>query len=177
MSNQYVASLPRSQLQRIVSAMVYAAEAHTPEQVLRRIAHASRELVEAKYAALGIPNDHGEGFRFFEASGITAEVRSHIPHPPIGKGLLATIIEKRQPLLIHDISQDPRTAGFPEGHPHMKTLLGVPIQAGSQLLGILYLADREDGQPFDNDDLWLAETQLWTLYHSSTGTTNLEEKR
>ena len=40
----------------------------------------------------------------------------------------------------------------------MTSFLGIPIQAGEQLLGILYLTDKENGQPFDDADQWLAET-------------------
>ena len=40
----------------------------------------------------------------------------------------------------------------------MNSLLGVPIKAGPQLMGILYLCDREDGQPFDDRDERLIET-------------------
>jgi signal transduction histidine kinase len=56
------------------------------------------------------------------------------------------------------MQDDPRSIGFPSGHPHMISLLGVPIKAGPQLMGILYLCDREDDQPFDENDQMLIET-------------------
>ena len=56
------------------------------------------------------------------------------------------------------MEDDSRAAGFCAGHPHMTSLLGVPIQVGSQLLGMLYMCDRKDGQPFDERDQWLVET-------------------
>jgi signal transduction histidine kinase len=56
------------------------------------------------------------------------------------------------------MADDSRSAGFCAHHPIMTSSLGVPILAGQQLLGILYLCDRRDGQPFEDQDQWLIET-------------------
>lgn len=153
-----VPSLPHSQLQKIVSTMAYATEADTPEAVLKRIADASRELIGARYAALGVPGDAATGMRYFEVSGMSSAEIATMPHLPRGLGLLGAILEARQPVVVNNIAQDPRSVGFPAGHPPMTSLLGVPIQIGTQLLGMLYLTDKKDGQPFNHDDIWLAET-------------------
>lgn len=149
--------MPLTHLKEIVSMVMYAAEADTLEQVLQRIANASRKLVGAKYAALGIPDGRG-GLRYFMVSGISEDEIELIPHPPIGKGLLGAIMNERQTLRIPHIEDDPRSAGFPAGHPEMCTMLGVPIMVGEQLFGMLYLTDREDGQMFSLDDQILVET-------------------
>jgi len=177
MGDSRAATLPRSQLQKIVSAMVFAAEANTLEQVLQRIAQASRELVGVRYAALGVPGKEGEGLSFFETSGITREERARIGHPPMGRGLIGAMLEAQQPLRIDNIQDDPRSAGFPMGHPHLTTLLGVPIHAGSQLLGTLYFADKENGQPFTEDDQWLAETMARYAALAIAGSQLREQQR
>jgi len=177
MGDSRAATLPRSQLQKIVSAMVFAAEANTLEQVLQRIAQASRELVGVRYAALGVPGKEGEGLSFFETSGITREERARIGHPPMGRGLIGVMLEAQQPLRIDNIQDDPRSAGFPMGHPHLTTLLGVPIHAGSQLLGTLYFADKENGQPFTEDDQWLAETMARYAALAIAGSQLREQQR
>jgi PAS domain S-box-containing protein len=89
----------------------------------------------------------------FITSGITPDERALIGPPPEGRGLLGELIRERAPLLIPDIADDPRSVGFPPGHPPMQTLLGVPILLGRKVLGNLYLTERADGQPFDEDDL------------------------
>jgi signal transduction histidine kinase len=40
----------------------------------------------------------------------------------------------------------------------MTSLLGVPILVGQQLFGMLYLCDRVDEQPFDEEDQWVVES-------------------
>jgi serine phosphatase RsbU (regulator of sigma subunit) len=53
---------------------------------------------------------------------------------------------------VDDIAAHPDAVGFPPGHPHMRTLLGVPIQVRGEIYGDLYVADRHDGAPFSADD-------------------------
>lgn len=144
-------------LKDIVSAIMYAAEAPELEQVLERIADVSRDLVRSRYAALGIPNGRG-GLRFFKTSGMTPEEIEMIDHLPEGHGLIGAIMRERRSIRLKHMRDDVRSAGFPDNHPHMDSLLGVPIQLGQQLFGMLYLTDRMDGLPFDEDDQALIET-------------------
>jgi signal transduction histidine kinase len=146
-----------SQLQEIASAVMFAAEGGTVDQVLERIAHVARDLARARYAALGVPDGRG-GLRYFKVSGMTIEAIREVEHLPIGLGLLGAIMEKEQVIRLARMQDDPRSVGFPAGHPPMTSLLGVPIKAGPQLMGILYLCDREDDQPFDERDERLIET-------------------
>lgn len=146
-----------SQLKDIATGVMYAAEASTIGEVLERIADTSRELVRARYAALGIPDGEG-GLQFFKFSGLTKDEASHIGHLPEGRGLLGEIMHARKPIRVEQIISHPASIGFPPNHPPMERFLGVPIQVGMQLFGMLYLTDRLDGLPFDEDDQWLIET-------------------
>ncbi|MEO8607443.1 MAG: GAF domain-containing sensor histidine kinase [Chloroflexota bacterium] len=144
-------------LKEIASAVMYAAEATTLEQVLERIAEVSKDLVNAKYAALGVPDGKG-GLRFFKISGMTPEQVARLDHLPVGNGLIGAIMDDRASIRLDHMADDSRSAGFCPAHPAMTSLLGVPIQVGQQLFGTLYLCDRRDGQPFSEDDVWLIET-------------------
>ncbi len=144
-------------LQEIASLVMYAAKGGTLEQVLKRIADASRDLVAARYCALGVPNDEG-GLRYFIVSGLDQTAIDRISHPPIGKGLLGAIMNEQESLRLPHMADDPRAVGFPEGHPPMDSLLGVPVKAGDQLYGMLYLTNKLDGSPFTEGDQWLIET-------------------
>jgi nitrate/nitrite-specific signal transduction histidine kinase len=146
-----------AQLKDIASAVMYAAEASSLEQVLERIAEVSKDLINARYAALGVPDGKG-GLRFFKVSGMTPEQVARLDHLPIGKGLIGAIMDDRASIRLKRMADDPRSSGFCRAHPAMTSLLGVPIQVGQQLFGTLYLCDRKDGQPFSEDDVWLVET-------------------
>lgn len=150
-------SIVLTTLKDIAEAVMYAAEAGTLEKVLQRIAEVSKDVVRARYAALGVPDGKG-GLRYFKTAGISDEEIARIPHPPKGRGLLGVIMRDRETLRLANMGLDSRSVGFPENHPRMTSLLGVPIQTSQQLFGMLYLSDKLDGEPFDEEDQTLVET-------------------
>lgn len=146
-----------NRLKQIADAVMYAAEADTLGEVLERIAEVSRDIVGARYAALGVPDGRG-GLQYFKFSGLPQDIVSVIGHLPEGKGLLGAIMKERQPIRLDHIADDPRSVGFPPGHPEMDRFVGVPIMTGDNLFGMLYLTDALDGEPFTEQDQWLVET-------------------
>src|SRR5215207_5515447 len=144
-------------LKDIAESVMRAAEAGTLEEVLAQIAFVTQQLIHARYTALGVPDGTGS-LRFFKVVGVTPAQIHAIGHYPVGRGLLGVIMNERQPLRLERMSDDPRSVGFPANHPRMDSLLGVPIALGSNLYGMLYLCDREDGEPFTEQDQWLVET-------------------
>ncbi|MBZ0293707.1 MAG: GAF domain-containing protein [Anaerolineae bacterium] len=144
-------------LNDITTSVMYAAEGENLEEVLERIAQVSKDLVGARYAALGIPDGNG-GLRFFKVAGISHAQFERIGHLPEGIGLLGAIMHERRPIRLEDMREDPRSAGFCKGHPTMTSFLGVPVQVGGRLYGMLYLSDRQDGKAFTEEDQWLIET-------------------
>ncbi len=125
--------------------------------VLERIVNLAREQAGARYAALGVQDEDGKLVRFIPV-GMTAEEMRQIAHPPIGLGLIGAIAEEKRTIRIPDIAQDKRSVGFPPNHPPMTSFLGVPIISGSQLLGQIYLTDKEDYTEFTRDDERVIET-------------------
>jgi signal transduction histidine kinase len=119
--------------------------------VLQRIVHLARELVNARYAALGIPDRRG-GLEQFVISGLDAEQAAQIEHRPKGIGLLGALMRSTKPFRVPRIADDSRSAGFCRGHPPMTSFLGVPIISKGALLGTLYLTDKIGAKEFSEDD-------------------------
>ena len=127
------------------------------EQVLQRLVDVSRGLVQAKYAALGIPNGEG-GFAQFLTAGMSEELISQLGQLPETHGLLGAMLEARDSYRTADIQRDPRFRGWwPEGHPDMRSFLGVPICAAGEVIGAFYLTDKEDAPEFSAADQELIE--------------------
>ncbi|HEX6386957.1 MAG TPA: GAF domain-containing sensor histidine kinase [Anaerolineae bacterium] len=126
------------------------------DKVLQQIVDSVRELAGAEYAALGVPGQDGY-LETFVHSGMPAEQVVQIPHLPKGLGLLGAIIRERKVIRIPRISDDPRSAGFPEGHPPMEAFLGVPVMAGDEMLGNLYLTNKIGADEFTAADEELVE--------------------
>src|SRR3954470_923642 len=124
-------------------------------RVLQRIVDLAREVVGARYAALGLADSAGRIYDFI-TSGLTPQERAAIGPLPRGHGLLGVLIREGRPVRIPTIGHDPRSSGFPPNHPPMTSLLGVPISLGGRILGDLYLTDKLTADEFDDDDERLA---------------------
>jgi signal transduction histidine kinase len=151
-TRQHETSRHNSRLEAAYEAALAVARETTPEAVLQRIVDLAREVVPARYGALGVADEHGR-ITHFITSGISPELRAKLGPIPEGHGLIGELIAKQTPLLVPDIAADPRSIGFPPGHPPMRTLLGVPILLGERVLGNIYLTEHLNGEPFDDEDL------------------------
>jgi signal transduction histidine kinase len=127
------------------------------DTVLERIVELARDQVQAEYAALAIRNENGVVVSFIQV-GMTQDEISRMPHFPRGEGLLGMLQNKNEVINIPDISEDPRAAGFPEGHPRMSSMLGVPIVSGERILGQIYLTNKQGQAEFTKDDARLMKT-------------------
>jgi two-component system, NarL family, sensor histidine kinase DevS len=122
------------------------------DAVLQRLVEAAAGLTGAKYAALGVLDPSASRLERFVTSGLDEETRTAIGELPQGRGILGVLIQEPHPLRLHDIQADPRSAGFPPGHPPMQTFLGVPVRLRGVVYGNLYLTDKARGADFDEDD-------------------------
>ena len=113
--------------------------------LLRRIVLAACELACARYGALGVI-DPTDGLEQFVHVGIDEVTVARIGHLPAGNGLLGALIKEPQPIRLRKMSDDPRSAGFPDGHPPMTSFLGVPIRVRNEVFGNLYLTERRTGE-------------------------------
>jgi signal transduction histidine kinase len=123
--------------------------------VLRRIVTSACELLQARYGALGVIGPDGQLEQFLHV-GMDEDVVERIGHLPQGKGLLGALIQDPRPIRLSRISHDPRSVGFPPGHPAMESFLGVPIRVRGVVFGNLYLTERDGGSQFTEEDEQLA---------------------
>jgi len=122
------------------------------------------DITNASYGAFGIFDDQG-GMRDFLVRGVTQAQIDAIDHWPVGKGLLRAVYEENKPLRVDNINRSPMAGGFPPGHPPMTSLIGVPISKEGVIKGVIYLADKDGGKPFSDDDMILLSTFVIDLYY------------
>ena len=127
------------------------------DTLLQRIADISREVVGADYGAVGVVAEDGSLTRFVY-SGISKEQADEIGNLPTGIGVLGAIIEEGRPIRLKEISDHPRSYGFPQGHPPMHSFLGAPIVVGGSVFGRLYLTEKHGNEEFTKDDERIALT-------------------
>nr|WP_264201322.1 GAF domain-containing SpoIIE family protein phosphatase [Streptomyces antimicrobicus] len=144
----------KDRLQGLLSAVLAIGGDLDLPTVLHRIVTTAMDLAGARYGALGVLAPSGDHLEQFITAGLTDVERAALagidfPH---GRGVLGHLIHHPEPLRVEDIPSHPASVGFPPGHPPMRTLLGVAITVRGEIYGDLYLSERRDGRPFDEDD-------------------------
>ncbi len=122
------------------------------DAALQKIVDAAKELVNARYAALGVVDEEQRRLTQFVVSGVTDEEIRAMGSWPRGLGLLGELIHFPRPLRVKEIAKDPRSVGFPPHHPPMKSFLGVPILRGNRALGNFYMTDKIGAEEFTEAD-------------------------
>ncbi|MEV7523701.1 GAF domain-containing sensor histidine kinase [Streptomyces sp. NPDC091371] len=141
----------RTGLAAVSTALLAMSRRLEVRDVLRTIVVSARELLDAEYAALGVPDDHG-GFAQFVVDGISAEQWRRIGPLPRQHGILAAMLHKDAPERLADVRQDPRFGGWPAAHPEMSDFLGLPVRDGEEILGALFLANKKGPGAFTDED-------------------------
>ncbi|MFE0425636.1 GAF domain-containing sensor histidine kinase [Streptomyces sp. NPDC058953] len=140
-----------------VSSALLAMSRHLEvRDVLKTIVASARELLDAEYAALGVPDDHG-GFAQFVVDGVSDAQWKAIGPLPRQHGVLAAMLRDARTERLADVRLDPRFGGWPAAHPDMKDFLGLPIKDGDETIGALFLANKvcprtDGGCGFTEDD-------------------------
>jgi signal transduction histidine kinase len=141
-----------SRLRALFEAGVAVSSELSLDAVLQRLVEVAAELTGARYAALGVIDGSGTELERFLTHGIDAETHAAIGALPRGRGILGALIHDAQPLRLHDLSDDPRSVGFPASHPPMRSFLGVPVLLRGVAYGNLYLTEKALEEDFTDED-------------------------
>lgn len=145
-------SVSEGRLRALFSASLAVSSELSLDALLHRILDAAAELTGARYAALGVIDASGSELEQFFTHGVDVDMRAEIGSLPRGRGILGVLIREAKPLRFHDLTHDPRSVGFPPGHPLMRSFLGVPIMLRGVAYGNLYLTEKHDGEDFTDED-------------------------
>jgi signal transduction histidine kinase len=146
-----------AELRRVSQAVLAVSRQLCTRDALRVIVGSARTLVHARYAALGVPDDHGS-FGEFVVAGISAARQRAIGPLPRQHGMLGALLKSGSPVRLEDIREDPRFEGWPAAHPELTGFLGVPVRQGIEVLGIIFVANKKSGSFTARDE------ELLTLF-------------
>jgi signal transduction histidine kinase len=132
---------PRSGLAAVSSALLAMSRHLEVRDVLKTIVASARELLDAQYAALGVPDDHG-GFAQFVVDGVSEQQWRAIGPLPRQHGILASMLQEAKAERLADVRKDPRFEGWPSAHPELSDFLGLPVRDGDEVIAALFLANK-----------------------------------
>lgn len=127
------------------------------ERVLQRATDIACEVLEARYAAIGVLRADGRTFGTFVTSGIDEATRQAIGPIPSGAGLLGLVVREARVIRLADLTSHPDASGFPSGHPPMRSFLGVPVRSQDVVFGNLYVTEKLTGPEFTAEDEQMAQ--------------------
>ncbi|WP_084956299.1 GAF domain-containing sensor histidine kinase [Thermoactinospora rubra] len=159
----------REAILHAVSSAVLAVTRHlSVREVLQVIVRSAQRLLDARYAALGVPDDDGS-FAEFVAEGLTDKQWEAIGPLPRQHGMLGVMLREGVPVRLPDLRKDPRFEWWPKAHPVIKDFLGVPIKDADHVIGIIFLSNKRTPGGFTE-----ADQDLLTLFaaHAAIAITN-----
>jgi signal transduction histidine kinase len=136
---------------RVLEAVAGIGSQLEPSAALRAVVAAAADLTGARYGVLGLIGDAGTLSGFIPVGVDSGEIAA-IGHWPQGRGLLGELVRHPGPLRLHDLAAHPSSAGFPPGHPPMRSFLAAPVIVRGELFGNLYLTDKRGGEDFTAED-------------------------
>ena len=114
------------------------------ERVLQKIAEVARNVLGARYAALGVIDESGTGLSQFLTAGTAEASKRASGPPPTGPDVLGLLITERRPLRLRTLA------------PHLGSFLGVPIMVRDRAYGSLYVTEKQGAEEFSETDELLA---------------------
>lgn len=128
------------------------------ELLLQKIVESAVSLLECGICSLMLFDDDKQMLRIRYAVGLPEEVVARATARP-GEGVAGAVAESGQPLLIEDITQDPRFQ--PRDRPDDQkpdkytthSLLSVPLLIGTEVVGVLNVNNKSENAVFTAHDL------------------------
>ncbi len=120
------------------------------DTTLRRVAELVRKVIDYEIFAILLLNEKTQELYFRFQVGYTREVAEHT-RIKVGEGVTGVAAQRREPVLVGDVSQDPRYISV---LPNVRSELAVPLIVKNRLIGVI---DIESPQPdhFTEEHKWL----------------------
>ena len=166
--SQNVMSLQRiaSRLSAIIEVGMEMTSERDPRRLVELFFAAACDIIDSKYAAIGMLDEQEQALRFVFAKGVEPQV--YRDADGARAGILGTLLAGHRPL--RSRTSDAGADGLPPGHPPVRNFLGVPVASKERVYGWIFFADRRDDVEFSEADERLAgmmAARLAVLYENA----------
>jgi len=146
--------VPESSIDRLREISTWISSVLDLDELLELIIEKATRMMEAKASSLLLLDQKTRKLYFKVATGEKREEVSQF-EINLGQGVAGFVAERGEPLLIPDVSQDPRwdrkiseSTGF-----QTHSIACVPMKVDSEIIGVIEIIDKEDGSPIQYEDM------------------------
>ena len=145
----------RQQLESLYSISIEVSRLHELPQVLDRALGCCLELTQSAFGFIGLLNGSQQmdvaAIKGFEPSDPRFYEKFRLI--PVRPSVFGVVITNRRSKISNEVLQDPDRVGQPPGHPPVRTFMGVPLQVGEKVIGMIGVANKLSGYTADEERL------------------------
>lgn len=144
----------RQQLESLYSISIEIARLHEIPQVLDRALGCCLDLTQSAFGFIGLINgQHMDvaAIKGFEPSD--PNFYDNFRLIPVRPSVFGVVITNSSSKISNDVLHDPDRVGQPRGHPPVRRFMGVPLQVGEQVIGMIGVANKPSDYTTDEERL------------------------
>lgn len=125
--------------------------------LLRQIVVLAATVTEAQVGSIMLVDERREFLQIEAAIGLDDKIVEHT-QLPIGESIAGYVAETGEPLMVEDVEKDARFKRINQERYGAASLLCSPLRIKNNVLGVINMANKQDGKSFTQDDLRLLTT-------------------
>jgi signal transduction histidine kinase len=145
----------RQQLESLYSISIEISRLHEMQQVLDRALGFCLDLTQSAFGFIGLLNGSQQmdvaAIKGFEP--LDPNFYDNFRLIPVRPSVFGVVITNERSKISNDVLHDPDRVGQPRGHPPVRTFLGVPLQVGKRVIGMVGVANKLSGYTADEERL------------------------
>jgi PAS domain S-box-containing protein len=142
-----------------------------PLKLMKEYARVAREIIGAKWNAVGVLSEDSKTLQHFHTIGLDDELAKRLSPPSLVDGMFGKLLKDGRSCRIRILDGDPQTAGWPTDFPPLSSCLSLPIILQERVYGWICLANKLGAEEFSDEDEQLAVTlvtQMAAAYENAT---------
>ncbi|MBI5695120.1 MAG: diguanylate cyclase [Nitrospirae bacterium] len=120
--------------------------------ILRFIFDKSAEIIRAERGSLMLINEATDELVVKVSRGMSSELSASL-RLKLGEGIAGGVVTTGTPLVVRDMETDARLSVRKRPRYTTRSFISLPLKAEGRVIGVLNLSDKENGEPFGEEDL------------------------
>jgi sigma-B regulation protein RsbU (phosphoserine phosphatase) len=115
------------------------------------------ETLDVNRVSIFLHDERSRTLRMVHATGIPSDHQTDV-ESPVSSKIMGHVFRTGQSLLIEDLNLHPEFGRFKRLRYASRSFVCVALKVKNRIIGVMNIADKRDGQPFQKSDLQIIET-------------------